>query len=189
MDGGWGLSYVILEGVDCAGKSYLAEELTEDYRCQIVPVGPPADDAGSELGRYLRLCMAAAEQRTIFDRLHLGSYAYGKEFRRDIDGMGDIPTADWETLEELITEDSVLVLCDPGWEQIQKVWKERRLRNEANEHSHFEEDLERMCRVYANFREAYQHSKLRKMEYNWTEDLAWQHITDFLWENLGWNEA
>ena len=75
--------YVVLEGPDGCGKTTLADDLMEHIAtAQLVHWGPPNKLA------YEQWIQAAVEQQgpVIFDRLHLGSIAYGKAFR----GMFDV---------------------------------------------------------------------------------------------------
>jgi thymidylate kinase len=75
---------IVLEGPDLAGKSTLASRLNEAIPgSRIVHFGPPKQ--GEDLMRtYLSAILDAVTNPgvTIFDRLHVGAYTYGKVMRQ-----------------------------------------------------------------------------------------------------------
>lgn len=196
MEGERGMkSYVILEGVDGGGKSTLSTEIADEFGVEVVKVGPP-EGAQTELGRYLRLIRDSGESsdaKVCFDRLHLGSYAYCKTFRQasDVDGIGDLYRLDWQHIEDELSERAVLVLCDPGFEQVRMEWGERQRRaweeNTDVPYKEYEADIDVLEEVHRHFWEAYHLSTLPKMHYDWTNGGAWQELHGFIWEHLGWS--
>lgn len=184
-------NFVILEGCDGGGKSTLAQELEDEFDVKVVHVGPPRDDM-TVLGEHLRLADEAINNgSTVFDRFHLGTYAYGKEFREyhNFDGIGDFFRADWEWFEEHVRNSCVLILCDPGWQTVHKEWERRQTGYDRGPYAEYEADVNRLARVHHNFIEAFDYSTLRKRVYDWTKEKAWQDLRDFLWQELEWREV
>lgn len=115
------MSLCILEGVDGAGKTTLAEYLCQRYKAMYFHDGPPNNPeyALSELTDDL----AQHPERSVFDRFHLGNFAYGTVFR----GSSDLSTFEMELLDEMLNKrGAALILCQPPEEQIEKNMRQRR---------------------------------------------------------------
>lgn len=96
---------VLLEGPDGGGKTTLAEELMANgYR--YVHCGPPEERALDAWRAVIR----TTDGPTVIDRLHVGSFVYGRAFR----GIDDLtPHERWQVDGELMAAASVIVYCRP----------------------------------------------------------------------------
>lgn len=134
------MSVCILEGVDGAGKTTLAEYLCERYGAMYFHDGPPNNPeyAMAELVDDL----AQHPERAVFDRFHLGNFAYGTVFR----GASDLSAFEMELLDEMLNKrGAALILCQPPEEQIEKVLRVRKAGNMLDRR--YEDDWEKTKRI------------------------------------------
>lgn len=185
-----GGNFVIVEGIDGSGKTTLAEQIVSTYDTNYHHVGPPRLDmsAFAEHAEYAMLF--AADGRTVFDRFHLGCFAYGPIFRpqRDVEGIGDFYREDWNLLEVLIRNRCVLVHCDPGWDVVRKEWKRRHASGNTTSvaFAEYERDIDVLRNVYDRFHKAYEFSRLHKLTYDYRKDGAWENLREVLYHFLDW---
>lgn len=179
---------MIVEGVDGAGKTTLVEELAEEYGCAQRHVGPPNGEM-TVLCEHLRYVDEAEQHdRVVFDRFHLGTYAY-QEFRpeKNVDGIGDFHRQDWRYLEKKMHDRCVLVLCRPPLLVLEAEWERRKPTLDMRPHPEYERDTVKLHNVVTLFDEAYHYSTLTKILYDYTKEFDWQQLTELLWECLGWS--
>jgi len=180
------MSFIIIEGGDGTGKTTLAEELAVQFNAEYEHVGPPRTDM-TPFAEHIEYAFVLAEQygSVVFDRFHLGCFAYGPIWRpeNDIDGIGDFRRADWELFEHLILGRCLLILADPGWQEV-----ERNLsgRDGSQPLPEYESDIAKVTAVYDRFRKAYEFSILDKVLYDYTDPESKGRVTAKIEEVLGW---
>lgn len=178
--------FVIVEGVDGTGKTTIAHQIAEAYDADYQHVGPPQDDM-TPFAEHVMYALSTGEtRRTVFDRFHLGTFAYGPVFRpeNDLDGIGDFRRKDWDLFEKIIRPHCLVVLCDPGWETI-ATWHAGR--DDGRDFAEFEEDLEKLRIVYGRFRKAYEITTLQRTEYDFrTRQVGWNTLVEDIEEALPW---
>lgn len=180
------MSFIIVEGGDGTGKTTLAEELAEQYGAEYEHVGPPRHDM-TPFAEHIEYAFVLAEQygSVVFDRFHLGCFAYGPIWRpeNDLDGIGDFRRNDWELFEHLIKSRCLLVLADPGWQEV-----ERNLsgRDGTQPLPEYESDPAKVTAVYDRFRKAYEFSILEKIKYDYTDPASRGLLDSKIGEVLGW---
>src|SRR5262245_50286103 len=85
------VSFLIVEGGDGTGKTTLAEQIAEHYGAEYQHVGPPRTDM-TVFAEHIGYAFVLTDEygSVVFDRFHLGTFAYGPIFRPedDIDGIG-----------------------------------------------------------------------------------------------------
>ena len=124
--------------------------------------------------------------RVVFDRFHLGTFAYGPVFRpdNDADGIGDFRRAEWDLFEGLIRDHSLLVLCDPGWEAIEENVSTR---DGTQAYPEYEGDLAQRLAVYKRFEKGYDFSSLPKRRYDYTQgEVALAELFDTIERTVEW---
>lgn len=182
-------SFVIVEGADGSGKTTLAEQLAERFGAEYEHVGPPRTDM-TPFAEHIEYAFVLAKEygQVVFDRFHLGCFAYGPIFRpeNDIDGIGDFRRGDWDLFERMIQDQAFLVLCDPGWAVIEENVKAR---DGTQPHAHYEQDINRVMRVYERFEKGYDFSVLHKARYDYNEDEAFERLVANVEEVVGWKQS
>lgn len=181
-------SFVIVEGADGSGKTTLAERIAEEYAVEYEHVGPPREDM-TPFAEHVGYAFELADEygRVVFDRFHLGCFCYGPIFRpdKDIDGIGDFRRADWDLLERLIRPRCLLVLCDPGWEEI---LKNVEAKGGAGPFPEYERDAKKLREVHRRFKLATEFSTLPSVVYDYTEDVdGWLELSQRIEEVLEWS--
>lgn len=132
------MKMIVLEGPDLAGKSTLANALADAIPgSNIVHFGPP--QPGEDLMvTYLQAILNAVDTPgvTIFDRLHVGAFTYGKVMRNredlDIDELSSIDcildrygaerlyvTAPWSVIQQRMKDREEDFVNE---EQLRQVW-------------------------------------------------------------------
>ncbi len=181
------MSFVLVEGGDGSGKTTLAEQLAEHFGAEYEHVGPPRTDM-TIFAEHIEYAFVLAEEygRVIFDRFHLGCFAYGPIFRpeNDVDGIGDFRRVDWDLFESLVKDRCLLVLCDPGWDEVEK---NVRGRDGNQQYASYEEDPARVLAVHRRFDKAYEFSKLPKVKYDYRQRDAFKSLTKSVEEVLEWS--
>ena len=166
-------SFILVEGADGTGKTTLADQLALAFGAEYEHVGPPRHDM-TPFAEHTGYAFVLVEEygRVVFDRFHLGTFAYGPIFRpeNDVDGIGDFRREDWDLFEHLIAPRCLLVLCDPGWDEIEKNLKGR---DGTEPYPMYEDDPAQVLAVHRRFQKAYEFSKLRKTRYDYTQEGAW----------------
>jgi len=182
-------SFVIVEGADGTGKTTLAEQLTERFDAEYEHVGPPRTDM-SPFAEHIEYAFVIAQEygQVVFDRFHLGTFAYGPIFRpeNDVDGIGDFHRADWDLFERLIKDQAFLILCDPGWSVVEENVKSR---DGTQQYANYERDINRVLRVYERFEKGYDFSSLSKTKYDYTSEEAFEDMVYQVEEAVGWKQT
>lgn len=185
------MGFVILEGVDGSGKTTLARSIVAEYDAYYRHVGPPEDDSGvfaqhvRDVRRWRSEAIINEISMTVVDRFHLGTWAYGKEFRASPNKLGDMDELEWSLLEDILIEVGAhLVLVRPPWAIIEQVWQERNAIREG--YNYYEADLERLRVVYGHFDDAYAYSKLPKTVFDRTREGAWIELITAISETGTW---
>lgn len=165
-------SFILVEGADGTGKTTLAQQLADAFGAEYEHVGPPRTDM-TPFAEHVEYAFVLAREygQVVFDRFHLGTFAYGPIFRpeNDADGIGDFKRKDWDLFEHLIRDRCLLVLCDPGWDQIEVNLGER---DGSQPHPMYEEDPAQVLAVHRRFEKAYDFSTLSKTRYDYTQEGA-----------------
>lgn len=179
--------FVIVEGVDGSGKTTLCERLAQTYNAEYAHVGPPREYM-TPFAEHLEYALLSNDYgRIIFDRFHLGCFAYGPIFRpkKDVEGIGDFYRADWALLERIFYDHCLLVLCDPGWDTVEHNVTQK---GGSGPFPEYEQDLKKLHEVHRRFKLAREHSELRSIVYDYTEDVdSWIELTDKIEEVLTWS--
>lgn len=174
------MSFVIIEGVDCAGKTTLAERLRDVLGLVYEPVGPP-DDKDKAFVEYLeRIQKYCGESDVVFDRFHWGSQTYGQVFR----GRRDLSAREFNYLEEeLDRHGTTCVLCAPPWKTIIENRRQRASVGELDPRG-FEDSVAKMRDIYLRFNDVYALSELPKMVYDYTQQTPLD-VAAFVSDHLG----
>jgi thymidylate kinase len=185
------VGFVILEGVDGAGKTTLARAIVAEYDAYYRHVGPPEDDSGvfaqhvRDVRRWKQEARLNEISMTVVDRFHLGTWAYGKEFRASPELLGDMDELEWSLLEDILIEVGAhLVLVRPPWAVIEKVWQERNSTREG--YNYYEADLDRLRVVYEHFNHAFEYSRLPKTIFDRTKENSWVNLITSITETGTW---
>jgi hypothetical protein len=110
---------IILEGVDCAGKTTLAREL-EKCGYEYIHNGPPHSD--DMAGCYLAQLVHASLHPTVFDRFHLGEIVYGPLLRN----QSLLSFEQLDTIHKEIEDmGGIIVICLPPWRNVIDCWSAR----------------------------------------------------------------
>lgn len=145
------MAVLILEGVNCTGKSTLAKLFAERTGLEIVKFGvPPAENA---FGYFASGIMEAAARNESFiiDRCHLSNYAYGTR-----QGGTLLPVPYWQKLDqELCRLNGWLFLMTDNVFQIERRMKKRQKGDGADGW-----DRETIAAVQRRFEEAFEMTKL-----------------------------
>lgn len=179
--------FILVEGGDGTGKTALAEQLAETFEAEYEHVGPPRQDM-TPFAEHVEYAfeLVPSYGRVVFDRFHLGCFAYGPVYRpeNDLDGIGDFRRRDWELFERLIFDRCLLVLCDPGWDEVQKNLGRR---DGTQPHPEYEDDIAQVLAVHRRFAKAYEFSTLKKIQYDYTQKGALQRVLARVEEVLEWS--
>ena len=182
-------SFILVEGADGTGKTTLAGQLAEAFGAEYEHVGPPRRDM-TAFAEHVEYAFVLSEVygQVVFDRFHLGTFAYGPIFRpdEDVDGIGDFRRADWDLFEHLIQDRCLLVLCDPGWDAIQENLGDR---DGSQPHAMYEDDPANVLAVHRRFEKAYEFTKLRKTRYDYTQEGALGVLLQEVEGVLEWSPA
>lgn len=102
---------IILEGVDCAGKTTLAHRLAANLgNAEIIHRGPPEDHPLNEYELALDHYIPGVGQNIVLDRWHLGADVYGPLKR----GKSQLSDEDrWHIEAYLLARGALLVLVEP----------------------------------------------------------------------------
>ncbi len=129
--------FLIIEGADGSGKSTLAQQLGEMLGLPVEHYGPPTTYAYDE---WTRVVVEANGPR-IFDRLHVGSFAYGRQFR----GQDDLSPMERWKLDGLLTYyGTKMIYCAPP----QSVMEENVAQGERGPHAHYEQRQKKIQQDY-----------------------------------------
>lgn len=149
---------IILEGVDCAGKTTLANDLVDDITLRYpndttevihrgVPQGTPTQEYVVPLSEYV----PDVGHHIICDRWHLGADVYGPIMRND-DGLGTVTR---EQIEKFLNRQrALLVLVEPPSAGSMLM----RMKTRGEDYVNPSQAL--AC--LAKFRQVYAHSRLQK---------------------------
>lgn len=120
--------FVILEGVDGAGKSTLADALTEELEegrfeeVELLHRGPPTADVISEYVLPIQHYRPGQNKHLVCDRWHLGEEVYGPELR---DRSLFDPVTFSHVERVLLTRGALVVHLDPPLETLSRRIEER----------------------------------------------------------------
>jgi thymidylate kinase len=89
---------ILLEGLNCTGKTTLAQKFQEHLDLPIVKFNVPGPDPYQEFSEQLRLA-GQQHQHFIIDRLHLSNYAYNGCL-----GGGVLDIYQWDKIDRMIEE-------------------------------------------------------------------------------------
>ena len=106
---------LILEGVDCSGKTTLAHEIQERWSCKYIHV-KQAPEGVDTLVHFIT-SIKGIRQPTIIDRLHWSEQVYAKILRKD----SLLSDRDFGVIDGyLLAHKGIFVLCKPSWISIYK---------------------------------------------------------------------
>lgn len=143
---------IILEGVDCAGKTTLAKEL-EKCGYRIIHNGPPP--ASEDLFKYYSdQIKTAAQAPTVFDRLHIGEMVYGPILR----GKSRITMDQFEELNNTIKGmGGIIVICLPTWRNVIDCWSGRMGQEHIKDYGQLRESYRAFCNILEDSYKGYLH--------------------------------
>ena len=108
---------ILIEGIDCAGKSTLAKEIRSEFGSDIKFLG---HQKGWQFDRYLK--EYALAQNIILERGHLSEEVYSHIFGRE----PPFTSNQRSILEEILKEKFIVVMCIPKTSLAKKRYRERK---------------------------------------------------------------
>ena len=106
---------LILEGVDCGGKTQLGREIQERWNCKYIHV-KQAPEGTDTLVHFIK-AIKGIRQPTIIDRLHWSEQVYAKILRQN----SLLSDRDFGVIDGyLMANRGIFVLCKPSWDAIYK---------------------------------------------------------------------
>lgn len=108
---------IIIEGPDCSGKSYLANQLVDTWQVNCMHYS-----AHDRMGMLEHAVTALPRYEEITDRFHLSEIPYSLYFRQvepDYVGVAMIDRV-------LLARSAVMVVCLPPWDTVKKMWRARK---------------------------------------------------------------
>lgn len=106
---------ILIEGMDCAGKSTLAKELKNKLRWDMKCLG---HREGDQFGRYLK---EYSTVETVLERGHISEDVYSPIFKRET----PFTAPQKDTLDNILRERFLIVMCIPDLETAEKRYKAR----------------------------------------------------------------
>ena len=101
---------LILEGVDCSGKTILAKDIQERWNCKYIHV-KQAPEGTDTLVHFIK-AIKNIRQPTIIDRLHWSEQVYAKILRKD----SLLSDRDFGVIDGyLLANRGIFILCKPSW--------------------------------------------------------------------------
>ncbi|MEK0325298.1 MAG: hypothetical protein QQN63_06300 [Nitrosopumilus sp.] len=101
---------LILEGVDCSGKTILAKDIQERWNCKYIHV-KQAPEGTDTLIHFIK-AIKNIRQPTIIDRLHWSEQVYAKILRQD----SLLSDRDFGVIDGyLLANRGIFILCKPSW--------------------------------------------------------------------------
>ena len=147
---------LILEGVDCSGKTTLAHEIQKRWACKYIHV-KQAPDGVDTLVHFIK-AINGIRQPTIIDRLHWSEQVYAKILRQD----SLLSDRDFGVIDGyLLANRGIFILCDPGWKQIAK-----NIENDRDGENH---NVETASDIWIEYKEMTR-SVLPTIRYDYTQD-------------------
>jgi thymidylate kinase len=142
---------ILLEGLNCTGKSTLAKAFSERLEIPVVKFNVPGTDPYQEFSE--RLQTAVAEHRHfIVDRLHLSNYAYNGWL-----GGGVLNPQEWGKIDQFLSEQTaVLYWMVDTPHAIEQRLTERQDRNDGAERL----DRSWLATIHDRFQEAFRRSMI-----------------------------
>ena len=106
---------LILEGVDCSGKTILAKDIQERWNCKYIHV-KQAPEGTDTLIHFIK-AIKNIRQPTIIDRLHWSEQVYAKILRQD----SLLSDRDFGVIDGyLLANRGIFILCKPSWSAVYK---------------------------------------------------------------------
>ena len=101
---------LILEGVDCSGKTTLAKEIQERWNCKYIHV-KQAPEGADTLTHFIK-AIKGIRQPTILHRIHWSEQVYAEVLRKD----SLLSDRDFGVIDGyLLANRGIFVLCKPSW--------------------------------------------------------------------------
>lgn len=170
------MKYVIVEGTDGAGKTYLVDQIKNAFVVSwVMPVGPPqtADVFHEYLNDVTKFYSAVYP--TVFDRFHFGTVAYGTVFRN----KPDLSPAEYGALEAVLSAMGTLVIyAEPPWDTVKTNLAKR------SEQSEFEKSLQKLGTVRELMRNCFTTTALKKYRHDYTIRGSLDALFDYM-DTLG----
>ena len=153
---------LILEGVDCSGKSTLGESIQKMWGCKYIHV-LQAPDGADTLVHFLK-AINGIRQPTIIDRLHWSEQVYAEVLRED----SLLDDRDFGVIDGFaLAHRGIIVLCNPPLEVVLN-----NIRNGKGDENH---DANTATRVYEKYQET-PRTILPVITYDYTTDSVEQLI-------------
>ena len=108
---------IIIEGVDCSGKSTLAEKLSVKYNAQVTHYSQHEND---EMMTKAAVGLPGTEE--IVDRFHLSEIPYSMYFRHTIPRYQSVADIDLVLRETKCLQ----IICTPPWNIVKDYWEDRK---------------------------------------------------------------
>lgn len=154
----------IFEGPDGSGKSTAAAEYAKLAGARLVHCGPFPRVSDHHLARFYAEAMLPAVlgyQPVVLDRSWISEPIYGAVFRESEDRLG---LASARMLERLALRcGAVVVLCQPGWDQVEATYEARRTHEVLNGKRY---NLQPLKQIYDLYTTSYH--GLPQLRYDWT---------------------
>ena len=142
---------ILLDGLNCTGKSTLATAFSERLQIPVVKFNVPGPDPYTEFSERLQAAVADV-RHFIVDRLHLSNYAYNGWL-----GGGVLNPVEWAKIDQLISEQTaVLYWMVDTPHAIEQRLMERQGRNDGAERL----DRGWLATIHDRFEEAYRRSTI-----------------------------
>ncbi len=101
---------LILEGVDCSGKTVLARDIQKRWSCKYIHV-KQAPEGTDTLVHFIK-ALRGIRQPTIIDRLHWSEQVYAEVLRKN----SLLSDRDFGVIDGyLLANRGIFVLCKPSW--------------------------------------------------------------------------
>jgi thymidylate kinase len=148
---------IIVEGVDCAGKSTLVKEIKNRLKYDVLALGHRAGD--DQFRRYLRAY--ADHERMVYERSHISEVVYSVLYGRE----QPFSQSRRSLLDQIAAETSLVIFADPDVD----IAKERYLARQGVYQQIQLDQLETCIGLFRDYRKAYKWNSVVYKSRDWAE--------------------